>query len=136
MADVVDKATRSRMMSGIRGTGTLPEQLVRSYLFKQSFRFRKNVSGLPGRPDVVLPKYNAVVFVHGCFWHGHPRCKFAVVPKSNVAFWKEKLASNRERDRRNRRDLRTLGWRVFTIWECQLDERRLARLAENISTEK
>jgi DNA mismatch endonuclease (patch repair protein) len=136
MADVVDKATRSRMMAGIRGTGTLPEQLVRSYLFRQSFRFRKNVPGLPGRPDIVLPKYNAVVFVHGCFWHGHPRCKFAVVPKSNVAFWKEKLASNRERDRRNRRNLRTLGWRVFTIWECQLDERRLARLAENISTEK
>lgn len=133
MTDVVDKATRSRMMSGIRGDETYPERVVRSYLFKHAFRFRKNVRELPGKPDVVLPKYRTIVFVHGCFWHRHPRCRLATVPKTNPKFWEQKLNATRKRDLRDQRRLRALGWQVLTIWECQLDERHLSRLAKRIA---
>lgn len=132
MADVVDKATRSRMMAGIRGTETRAERVVRSYLFRQGLRFRKNVSDMPGKPDVVLPRFRTVVFVHGCFWHQHSRCKYAAVPKSNRVFWEKKLDANRDRDKRDRRHLRKLGWKVLTIWECQLSEIKLSALTERI----
>lgn len=132
MVDVVDSATRSRMMSGIQGKNTKPELLVRKYLHSRGLRFRLHAKELPGKPDLVFPKYKVVVFVHGCFWHRHPRCKFAVVPASNVEFWKQKLDSNRERDQRNNRSLKAYGWRVLTVWECQLDERHLARLVGKI----
>ncbi|WP_407702880.1 very short patch repair endonuclease [Thiobacillus sedimenti] len=121
-------------MAGIRGKNTKPERLVRSYLHRAGLRFRLHAGGLPGKPDLVLKKYRTVVFVHGCFWHSHPRCKYAVVPSSNVEFWKKKLDANRSRDQRNRRELRALGWRVLTIWECQLDERHLVGLVEKIKT--
>ncbi len=134
MVDIVDSATRSRMMAGIRGKNTKPEILVRSYLHRSGLRFRVHAKELPGKPDVILPKYKTAVFVHGCFWHSHPRCKFAVLPASNVEFWVQKLDENRARDRRNKMNLKALGWRVLTIWECQLDERHLSGLFEKIKS--
>jgi DNA mismatch endonuclease (patch repair protein) len=133
MADVVDRATRSRMMSGIRGKNTIPERLVRSYLHRSGLRFRLHVKGLPGRPDLVLPRYKAIVEVHGCFWHRHPHCRFATTPATNRRFWGAKFRENTTRDRRNRRRLEQLGWRVFTIWECEIKEsRKLAILVRRI----
>lgn len=132
MTDVVDKATRSRMMSGIRGAETRAERIVRSYLFSQGLRFRKNVVTMPGKPDVVLPKYRTVVFVHGCFWHQHSRCKYATMPKVNRLFWEKKLGANRDRDKRDGRHLRKLGWKVMAIWECQLDNINLSALKDGI----
>jgi DNA mismatch endonuclease, patch repair protein len=132
MSDVVDTATRSRMMSGIRGKDTQPELVVRRYLHAAGLRFRLHDRKLPGRPDLVLPRYRAVVFVHGCFWHQHPGCRLAVMPKQNRAFWKEKLGANQERDRRRVADLEAAQWRVFTIWECELTSRRLENLARRI----
>jgi DNA mismatch endonuclease (patch repair protein) len=129
MVDVVDKKTRSRMMSGIRGKNTKPELQVRKSLHAGGFRFRLHVKELPGKPDLVLPKHRAVIFVHGCFWHRHQGCKFAVLPKSNSEFWARKLDSNRERDLLHGQQLSSLGWRVFTIWECEVDELHLAQLA-------
>jgi len=106
-------------MSRIRGRDTQPEKKVRSALHRAGFRFRLHRKDLPGRPDIVLPKYRTVVFVHGCFWHRHRGCKFAYEPKSRPAFWNEKFRGNVARDRRNASDLRRLGWRVVTIWECE-----------------
>jgi len=132
MADIVDRKTRSRMMAGIRGADTRPEIAVRSFLHRRGFRFRLRARELPGRPDIVLPKYGAVVFVHGCFWHRHPNCRFAYVPKTRRAFWLDKFAENVERDRAVARRLRDLEWRVFVVWECEITEARLLRLCEKI----
>lgn len=132
MVDVVDPATRSRMMSGIRGKNTKPELLVRRYLHGAGLRFRLHVKELPGKPDLVFPKYKTVVFVHGCFWHQHPGCKYAYVPKNNSAFWVSKLSSNRERDAKAIEALKALGWRPLVIWECSLDDDSLNRLALDI----
>ena len=133
MADIVDRATRSRMMSGIRGKHTKPEVIVRSYLHRQGLRFRLHDRRLPGRPDLVLARHRTVVNVHGCFWHQHPGCRFAYMPASNRAFWKAKLTGNIKRDARNDAELRKLGWQVLTLWECETgDERKLARLASRI----
>ncbi len=132
MTDIVDKATRSRMMAGIRGTNTKPERIVRSWLHRQGLRFRLHKFGLPGRPDIILSKYRAAIFVHGCFWHRHPGCRYATTPASNAAFWQEKFRKSVARDRKKTAELRRLGWRVLTIWECQLDERRLVRLSAAI----
>lgn len=120
------------MMSGIRGQNTEPERAVRSHLHRAGLRFRLHGKSLPGRPDVVLPKWNAVVFVHGCFWHRHPGCAKASVPSSNLAFWQAKFAANVERDERNRSQLRRLGWRVFTVWECRMTIRALDSLVFRI----
>ena len=131
--DIVDKATRSRMMAGIRGTDTKPERLVRSWLHRQGLRFRLHKFGLPGRPDIILSKYRAAIFVHGCFWHRHPGCRYATTPASNAAFWQEKFRKNVARDRKKAAELRRLGWRVLTIWECQVGgERQLNRLTEKV----
>lgn len=119
MADIVPKATRSRMMSGIRGKNTRPEMAVRRYLHSLGLRYRLHDGKLPGRPDLVFPKYRTVVQVYGCFWHQHNGCQFAYMPKSNGQFWREKLGGNVERDLRNNRALRTSGWRVLAIWECE-----------------
>ena len=134
MPDIVDRATRSRMMSGIGGKNTKPEILVRRYLHGAGLRFRLHRAGLPGRPDLVLPRYRAVVFVHGCFWHRHSGCKFAYTPKSNLKFWTTKFRDNVERDIRIVAQLRKLGWRVFVIWECSLTHNRLQALAHRISS--
>jgi len=120
MADTVDKATRSRMMAGIRGKNTKPEKAIRSALHSAGFRYRVHVTGLPGKPDIVFPKYKAVIFVNGCFWHRHPDCWWSTTPSTNTAFWIEKFAQNVARDTRNIADLKKMGWRVAIVWECTL----------------
>jgi DNA mismatch endonuclease (patch repair protein) len=132
MADVFDRKTRSRVMSTIRGKHTAPELIVRRYLHAQGLRFRLHAKSLPGRPDIVLARFRTVVFVHGCFWHMHEGCRYAVMPNSNRVFWRRKLTGNRERDLRNFRSLRQAGWRVLTVWECDLEARSLSRLAARI----
>ena len=118
--DVHDKKTRSYNMSRIKGKNTKPEELVRKFLFSQGFRYRKNDAKLPGTPDIVLPKYKTIIFVNGCFWHGHINCKYFVVPKTNTEFWLNKIETNRQRDARKIFELQSLGWRVIVLWECQL----------------
>lgn len=119
MVDSLSRKHRSWNMSRIRSRDTGPELLVRSALHRAGYRFRLHSKDLPGRPDIVLPKYHTVVFVHGCFWHRHKGCRFAYTPKSRVAFWNNKFRGNIERDRRTSTALRKLGWRVVTVWECQ-----------------
>lgn len=132
MADVVDKETRSRMMSGIRGKNTKPELTVRSFLHRAGLRFRLHAK-LPGKPDLVLPKYRTAVFVHGCFWHRHKGCPKTTSPQTRHGWWAEKFESNIARDRRNVIALRKLGWRVMTIWECETQKpHKLERLAKKI----
>ena len=134
--DVHSKEVRSYNMSCIKGKGTKPEEIVRKYLFSQGFRYRKNVKRLPGTPDIVLPKYKTVIFVNGCFWHGHEGCKYFVWPKSNENFWKTKILQNIERDKRDYRCLEKSGWRVIVVWECSLKASRcelsLKLLSESI----
>ena len=120
MADVHTPAQRSFNMSRIRGKDTKPEKILRSLLHQAGFRFRKHVAGLPGKPDIVLPRHRAVVLVHGCYWHRHQDCRFATTPASNSAFWLEKFAGTVERDRKSEEALRALGWRIFIVWECEL----------------
>jgi DNA mismatch endonuclease, patch repair protein len=133
VTDTVDRATRSRMMSAIRGSNTAPELTVRSYLHRQGLRFRLHVRGLPGRPDIVLPKYRTAVFVHGCFWHRHKGCRFSYTPKTRVSFWARKFKENTTRDKRNAEDLRRGGWRSLVIWECQVNKgNHLSRLVGRI----
>lgn len=115
-----DKKTRSYNMSRIKSSGTKPEELICKYLFSRGLRYRKNVKYLPGRPDIVLPKYRTVVFVNGCFWHGHSGCKYSVMPKSNVEYWQEKITKTVMRDNETYEKLAELGWNVLLIWECQL----------------
>jgi len=118
--DVVDQATRSRMMRGIKGKNTTPELIVRKFLHAQGYRFRIHRKDLPGNPDIVLPRLGTCIFVHGCFWHQHKHCRYATTPKSRVDFWADKLGKNVERDLRSVEALQTLGWIVITIWECEL----------------
>ena len=118
----MDKKTRSRIMSSIKGKNTKPEIKVRRYLHSLGFRFCLHKKELSGKPDVVLPKYKTCVFVNGCFWHSHNCRKGKRKVKTNKAFWENKFLKNRERDRRNRRKLRNQGWKVVTIWECQIDK--------------
>lgn len=111
---------RSWNMSRIRGKDTSPERAVRSLLHRLGYRFRLHSQSLPGKPDLVLPKYGAVVLVHGCFWHRHRGCPYAYAPKTRKEFWSRKFTGNVERDRRVARELRRLGWRVLIVWECEL----------------
>jgi len=121
LVDVVDAATRSRMMSGIRSKNTSPEVLVRKALHAKGFRFRIHVKSLPGKPDLVLPKYNAVIFVHGCFWHGH-NCHYFKIPQTRPEFWLDKIGKNQERDQHTLARLLALNWRVLIVWECAIRE--------------
>ncbi len=123
MADVFTPEKRSWLMSRIRGKNTKPERVVRSLLHRLGYRFTVNGPRnreLPGKPDIVLPKFRTVIFVHGCFWHRHKNCRLASTPKTRKAFWKKKFESNVKRDARAVRQLRKLEWKVVTIWECQL----------------
>ena len=121
MADNHSKEIRSINMSHIRSTNSKPEEIVRKYLFAEGFRYRKNVKKLPGCPDIVLPKYKTVIFVNGCFWHKHD-CPRFVWPSSNQDYWRPKILRNVERDNQSRKELETLGWKVITVWECELEK--------------
>lgn len=118
MVDIVDKATRSRMMAGIRGRDTKPEMLLRKALHRRGFRFRLHARDVPGRPDLLLPRYRAAIFVHGCFWHRHNGCRYSTTPATNPEFWQRKFDSNVERDQRDLKALEAAGWRVAIVWEC------------------
>lgn len=134
MSDVFTPAQRSRVMAQVKGRDTSPEIAVRSLLHRLGYRFRLHRKELPGTPDVVLPRYRTVVFVHGCFWHQHPGCEAAARPASNTEYWNRKLDANRARDSRNQAELERLGWRVVIVWECEtkdssaLEKRLLALL--------
>lgn len=117
MVDIVDTVTRSRMMSGIKGKNTKPEVSIRKALHARGFRYRIHVNNLPGKPDLVLPKYKAVVFVHGCFWHGHT-CRYFKIPQTRPDFWLVKIEKNQMRDRYQEVALLSDGWRVLIVWEC------------------
>ena len=120
MADIVTKQQRHYRMSQVSSKGTKPEMLLRKSLFSAGYRYRVNVKSLPGTPDIVLPKYRTVIFVNGCFWHGHNGCKHYTVPETNMEFWVEKVRKNKERDAVNIQRLESLSWSVVTIWECEL----------------
>lgn len=137
MSDILSSSQRHHCMSRIRGKNTKPEILVRRGLHARGFRFRLQDKKLPGRPDIVLPKYGVVIMVNGCFWHGHKGCRYAIKPKTNVEFWDAKIARNRHRDEVTNAHLEALGWHVITIWECELRGKsivasRLDALAEEI----
>jgi DNA mismatch endonuclease (patch repair protein) len=126
--DVVDAATRSRMMSGIRSKDTKPEIAVRKYLHAKGFRYRLHSRTLPGSPDIVLPKYKVAIFVHGCFWHRHAGCRYATTPSSNIDTWNRKFMVNMDRDKRKESALQAAGWRVIVVWECELRRTSRSRL--------
>lgn len=134
MADNLSKEIRSKNMSHIRSKNSKPEEAVRKYLFSKGFRYRKNVRSLPGCPDIVLPKYRAVVFVNGCFWHKHDCGRFRW-PDSNAEYWTQKIIKNVERDKENQRKLQEQGWRVFVVWECEVKKRLLAERMEQLIKE-
>ena len=119
MSDIYSKSKRSDIMSKIPSKETQPEILVRKYLFSKGFRFRKNVKELPGKPDIVLPKYKIAIFIHGCFWHGHS-CRRGNLPSSNRQFWKSKISQNISRDEDVVQKLQDLGWKVIIIWQCEI----------------
>ena len=139
--DKVSRERRSWNMSRIRGKDTKPEVAVRAILHRMGYRFRIHRSDLPGKPDIVLPKYRTVISVHGCFWHRHEGCALAYTPKSCVEFWTKKFANNVERDRRNQRQLKQLGWNVVCVWECEVKkdtgalEERLQSILESTDSD-
>jgi DNA mismatch endonuclease, patch repair protein len=133
VTDVVDKATRSRMMAGIRGKNTLPELLVRRGLHKRGFRYKLHDRRLPGAPDLVFPKRRAVIFVHGCFWHAHETCTYFRLPRTNEQFWAAKISGNCARDAGARALLIAAGWRVLYIWECSLRGAGQAARADRVN---
>ena len=133
MADVHTKAQRSYNMSRIRSTNTKPEMLVRKFLHAQGFRYRLHDKKLPGKPDIVLPKYKTVIFVHGCFWHGHEGCKYYVVPKTKTEWWLNKINTNKANDRRSVDVLKKEGWKVIEIWECDLKKANTVQLLGKVS---
>ncbi len=122
--DVVNKQTRSKMMSNIKSKNTKPELTIRSLLHQKGFRFRIHDKNLPGKPDIVLKKYNAVIFIHGCYWHRHENCKLASTPRQNVEFWNKKFSDNMRRDSEVFYQLKLLGWRTAVIWECSIRDKK------------
>lgn len=131
MADTISKERRSLNMSKIKSKNTGPEIIVRSVLHQMGYRFRLHKINLPGSPDIVLPKYKTVFFVHGCFWHRHQDCRYAYEPKSRTEFWQEKFYENILRDLRNRENIEKMGWKIFVIWECETKD--LSALTKTIS---
>lgn len=128
--DNLSRAERSEIMARVRSTDTRPEMLVRKLVYALGYRYRLHARELPGRPDIVFRKRAKVIFIHGCFWHRHTGCALARLPKSRLDFWLPKLEGNKTRDDRNRRELQRMGWKVLTVWECQLN--RPARMADRI----
>lgn len=135
MSDIFSKEKRSIIMSKISGKNTKPEILVRKYLFAHGFRFRVNDKRLPGKPDILLPKYKSVIFVNGCFWHGHENCKAATLPSSNIDYWRNKISSNVERDKKQQMQLEQMGYKVFVIWQCQLNSKEQEDTLQNLVEE-
>jgi DNA mismatch endonuclease (patch repair protein) len=135
MADVHDKATRSYNMSRIRNSNTKPELLVRRFLFAQGFRYRLHMKDLPGKPDIVLPKYKTVIFVNGCFWHGHKGCRYFVLPKTRTEWWLQKIKGTMLRDKMAEIKLNVMGWRVIVIWECELKSRELQNTLNSLMSD-
>ncbi|WP_163710847.1 very short patch repair endonuclease [Mangrovibacterium lignilyticum] len=132
MADVHNKQTRSYNMSRIRAKDTKPELLVRKYLFAHGFRYRLNVKSLPGKPDIVLPKYKTVIFINGCFWHGHKGCKYFVLPKTRTEWWLDKIKGTQRRDREAEILLNVQGWKVITVWQCELKGKLLKKTLNSL----
>ena len=130
MSDHLTPGRRSWNMQQIRSKNTGPERLLRSALHRMGYRFRTHEPSLPGKPDIILPKYKTLIHVYGCFWHRHRRCRFATTPSTNRAYWLPKFAETEERDRRTRRKIRSLGWQQLTVWECELQN--LGRVLERI----
>lgn len=135
MADVHDKATRSYNMSRIRGTDTKPEMLVRKYLHSKGLRYSLHNKKLPGKPDLTLTKYKTVVFINGCFWHGHKNCKYFKLPKTRTDWWRKKIQQTRKRDDTNTIVLKSYGWKVLIIWECELKPEKRTQSLENLFNE-
>jgi DNA mismatch endonuclease (patch repair protein) len=135
MADVHDIATRSYNMSRIKGSDTKPEMLVRKFLFALGYRYRLHVKNLPGKPDIVLPKYSTAIFVNGCFWHGHENCRYFKLPDTRTEWWKEKIEDTIKRDHKSILELKDLGWCTLVIWECQLKTGKRDTTLENILIE-
>ncbi|MEL4454848.1 very short patch repair endonuclease [Lutimonas vermicola] len=135
MTDVHSKETRSFNMSRIKGKNTKPEILVRRHLFSKGFRFRLHDKNLPGKPDIVLKKYKTVIFVNGCFWHGHKNCKYAVIPKTRTEWWKDKINKTISRDSYNHSTVIKDGWNVVIIWECHLKPDRITKTLEDLVLE-
>lgn len=135
MTDRHSADVRSFNMSHIHSRDTTLEVKVRKYLFSKGFRYRKNDRRYPGKPDIVLPKYKTVIFINGCFWHMHEGCRYAVLPKSNTEFWTPKLRKNKERDARNTSMLETMGWKVITVWECELRKNVFEERMKNLCNE-
>ena len=135
MADFLSSEERSIRMSRIRSVSTKPELLLRHAIWHRGFRYRVNANNLSGRPDIVLPKYRTVVFVHGCFWHGHKGCKNYTIPKTNTEFWVAKVARNQERDQEVWRKLEAKGWSVVIVWECQLKKANLDETIDRVAAE-
>lgn len=132
MADVHEPDIRSYNMSQIRGKDTKPEMLVRKFLHSNGFRYRLHVKYLPGKPDLVLPKYNSVVLVHGCFWHVHEGCEYFKLPTTRTEWWRDKLYGNKKRDEANIRHLREKGWDITVVWECELKPENQEKTLENL----
>ena len=132
MSDAHDKKTRSFNMSRIRSKDTGPEILVRKFLFGKGFRYKLYDKALPGKPDLIFPKYKTVIFIHGCFWHGHKRCKYFVIPKTRRKWWLEKINRNKQVDAENIGKLRRLGWKVITIFECKLRPQNREKILNQI----
>ena len=133
MADVHSKETRSYNMSQIKGRNTKPEMLVRKFLHAQGFRYKLHDKTLPGKPDIVLPKYKTVIFIHGCFWHGHNSCKYYVVPKTRTEWWLQKINGNIANDEKAVKALKKDGWKIITIWECDLKPAKVEKTLKAIS---
>ncbi len=132
MADVHDKKTRSYNMSQIRSGNTKPEMLVRRFLHANGFRYSLHRKTLPGKPDIVLSKYKTVIFIHGCFWHGHKNCEYFVVPKTRTKWWLNKIYTNKANDEKAVRALKKEGWKVITVWECRLKSARLEKTLSSL----
>ncbi len=130
--DKLTKEQRSRCMASIHGRDTKPELLVRHYLFARGYRYRLNHPRLPGHPDIVMHKYRTVIFVNGCFWHGHEGCKYFVMPKSRTDFWQAKIARNQARDKEEQHQLASMGWHCITVWECQLKPKVRAQTLQSL----
>lgn len=135
MADVHDAKTRSFNMSRIRATDTKPEMLVRRFLHANGFRYKLHDKTLPGKPDIVLPKYKTVIFIHGCFWHGHTGCRYFVVPKTRTEWWLNKIDRNRENDNKAIEHLQKEGWKIIIVWECDLKKDKAEQMLKSLVKE-